>query len=468
MYTREIPSEDSTEHDAYPVRGPADDDTASIRTLLPVYSVRRQQAVRPPSPTPTYYSVPPSPTPTYCTVVPVSDQENRTPPAPLNPDTKTLKEIEKYERTVTMNPHDAFAWAALGHMYSPIDYHKAIEAYQTAIKVGNNLGSSNIVRIRLYLGSLYASNGDIDEALNAYKSATAIAPDNSVAWRCSGDMYKVKRIYRHAVHAYKLALEKNHADEAALLGLAETYKQMGDYANAIDACETFTKSHLDHFKAWKTLVGLYTFKSTAALEATPNPSDLWQQIRLAEIFFREKDYVKAIEIYKTEIEKQTSKLWMYKRLGELYEAKGEDELAVAEYVRVIKEGPYDYELANCLAQLCNAKVWKDNRGIEICEEILNLKPLYHSIRKCLGEAYETKGNNEQAIKLYELVLDATPSDISLRGHVGEMYEKIGDINKAIEIYEAVCKSRPADTLSLRLHLQRLYKTRSSDQKKKDY
>jgi tetratricopeptide (TPR) repeat protein len=392
----------------------------------------------------------------------VPDPGNRTPPAPLNPDTKTLKEIEKYEGAVAMNPGDAFAWAALGHIYGLIDYHKAIEAYQAAIKVGNNLGQSNIVHIWLYLGKLYERHGDIDEALDAYKSATAIIPNNPVAWRYSGDMYKAKRVYGSAVHAYKLALDKNH-DEAALLGLAETYKEMGDYADAIDAYETITRSHLDDFKAWKVLVDLYTikmtFKSTAALEATTDPSDLWQQIRLAEMFLRGKNYVKAIGIYKTEIEKQTGKLWMYKRL----------ELAITEYVRVIKGGPDDNQLANRLAQLYNAKAWKDtNCVIETCEEILNLKPGYHSIRKSLGEAYETKGNDEQAIKVYELVLDATPSDISLRGHLGEMYEKIGDINKAIEMYEAVCKTRPADTLRLRLHLQRLYKTRSSDQKGKGH
>jgi len=456
-------SQGTTERDT--VRGPLDD-AASIRTL-PLYSVGPQPGDRPPSPTPTYYSVRP---PAY-DIVQIAEQENSRPQAPIvNAVTKTAR-LKEVEDRLKLNPDDGFAFMALGHIYSAssVDYDKAIEAYRTAINVGNNLDLFNVARVWKYLGQIYEQKGDIDEALGAYFTAMIIEPNDLVAQRCAGDMYKMKKDYVRAVAAYELVLAKKPTDEIALSSLARTYKEMGSYTKAIDAYETLTRSHLDDFEAWKTLVELYTrqkgFSDTWVNERTLDPTDLWQQIRLAEIFYKGKNYSKAIEIYETA--KQSNllppgALWMHKRLGEVYEAKGEVELAAREYVRVLTAGRYDGRLADHLAELDKESFWKDNDcSIEIYERILAVRPEYHSIRKCLAEAYETKGNDEKAIKAYECLLNVNPTDLWAYGQLGAMYEKIGEINKAIKMYEALFEKRPMNMVSLRLHLERLYKTRST-------
>ena len=439
MSVPEIPTELGSTHHRDPIRpNIEDDDAASIRTVLPSYSVHGPQTIRPPSPAPTYRTErPPSPTPTYRTTVEVQYTQSRTALDPMSRSkvpVELLNRIEKYERAVTICPGDTSAWTALGYLLSTIDCDKAIEAFKAAINNG-----TEDARLWCYLGNIYEQKGDIDKALTAYRSALRLAPDQASPWAYCGKMYKAKSDYRNAIEAYLMVVQLKPEDQDAWLNLGDVYKATGDSRNTIKAYETATKCNLFNFKAWKSLLDAYTkngvCKPAEALDAAiKDPSDQWLRLRLAEINAANGDYDVAITEYEMAVRQRPKDIELSSRLGNMYKTKG------------------DYSAA--------AKIYKT---------ILNQPQIstYFSIpiQQCLGEVYEAMGDYGKAIKEYKTILNQRPNDISLLGHVGNVYEQKGEIENAINAYELVIQKNPKNNLCLRLHLQELYRRRNSDNKK---
>jgi len=105
-------------------------------------------------------------------------------------DPQEMQEIEasiaKFKRAVQVNPHNAYAWDALGTLYKSAGLYKdAILAYQqaTSINPPKALYFHN-------LGLVYACEGRDEDAIGAFQRVVEIDPDYSLAHATLGGYYR--------------------------------------------------------------------------------------------------------------------------------------------------------------------------------------------------------------------------------------------------------------------------------------
>ena len=94
--------------------------------------------------------------------------------------------IAKFKRAVQTNPHNAYAWDALGSLYKSAGlYKEAILAYQQATSI-------NPPKALYYhnLGLVYACEGRDEDAICAFQKVIEIDPDYSLAHATLGGYYR--------------------------------------------------------------------------------------------------------------------------------------------------------------------------------------------------------------------------------------------------------------------------------------
>jgi tetratricopeptide (TPR) repeat protein len=139
--------------------------------------------------------------------------------------------IEVLKEWVTAdNPNDGNGFAILATLYiANKQYDEAITAAKRAIELmpDNAVAYNN-------LGSAYGRNKQYSEAMKALKKAIEIDPRMSNAYDWMGQFLVEKNAYNEAAEAYKKAVELVPDNPLYLLNLANTYRLMGTYDDAIE------------------------------------------------------------------------------------------------------------------------------------------------------------------------------------------------------------------------------------------
>jgi cytochrome c-type biogenesis protein CcmH/NrfG len=140
-------------------------------------------------------------------------------------------------------PRNEDAWYGLGEAYYSLQrYSDAIEAYRQALRINpdDTVAWNN-------LGAAYDGLQRYSDAIEAYRQALRIKPDDANAWCGLGAAYGMLKRYSDAIDAYRQALRINpdHAD--AWYGLGLTYMVIGNNGAALDVVKTLRR--LDPEKA---------------------------------------------------------------------------------------------------------------------------------------------------------------------------------------------------------------------------
>jgi len=125
----------------------------------------------------------------------------------------------------------AIYWNQLGVAYGDSGmYKEAIEAYKQAIKIDPDDAEAHF-----NLGVTYGDSGMYKEAIEAYKQAIRIDPNLAEAHLGLGLTYNNSGMYKEAIEAYKQAIriDPDYADAHNNLGV--TYYESGKYKEAIEA-----------------------------------------------------------------------------------------------------------------------------------------------------------------------------------------------------------------------------------------
>lgn len=105
------------------------------------------------------------------------------------------------------------------------------KTYRPAFNGGN-------VDALLQTGDTALNENKNQEALDAYKQALTLNPDNTVINKKIAKAYHKLKDYKSAEENFKIYLDKNQDDTEAWIDLGETQRQKGDYNSAIKSFET--------------------------------------------------------------------------------------------------------------------------------------------------------------------------------------------------------------------------------------
>jgi tetratricopeptide (TPR) repeat protein len=107
---------------------------------------------------------------------------------------------------------------------------EAIEAYKQAIRI-----KPDDAKVHLEFGFSFLRLGIYKEAIEAYKQAIRIKPDDAMVHRKLGSLYVKLGMHRDAIEAFKQVIRIKPDDDWTHLELGFFYEQLGMYKESIEA-----------------------------------------------------------------------------------------------------------------------------------------------------------------------------------------------------------------------------------------
>jgi len=232
---------------------------------------------------------------------------------------KTLTKEELFEQENKAKKDSDYDWEAfdkaLYFLFVKEEYEKALPYWERAIQV-------EPVAAYFAIGYCYEKLGSYTKAVEAYKQAIRLDPDNASPLYCHlGGAYMNLSLYKDAIEAFKQAIriDPDCVDAHYNLGLA--YGELGNHAKAIES-----------------------FKQAIRI----NPDYVIAYINLGVAYYNFDLYKDAIEAYKQAIRIDPDYAQAHFLLGGTYILIGDRNSALNEY-KILKE--LDIDLANRLFDL---------------------------------------------------------------------------------------------------------------------
>jgi len=324
--------------------------------------------------------------------------------------------IKSFQEIVAHYPLDVEAYRGLGRLLRGENRQsEAIEILKQGLAI-----DSGAKELYNSLGGVYLQLGRHDEAIAMFQRYVELAPQEPNAHDSLGGGYQWAGRYPEAIQEYERALTLKPDFEVSIIHLANTLYQQGRYREALTRFQHYIEiahSVSERARGYSGLAQVHRSKRrldeaerAARLSLAHDKSGLGQMFSVA----LERGELSAAEKYKSALEKVLPRNRGGRGdLRELIYVQGIFELKsghATEAIEKFKEAlqhqapTWNFDAyEDCLAN-AYLKLDRFDEAIAEYERILKLNPNYPLVQYHLGEAYERKGQQEQARIAYERFL----------------------------------------------------------------
>lgn len=214
--------------------------------------------------------------------------------------------------------------------------------------------------------------------------------------------------YEEAIEAYMMALSMNSKDQELLtIGLAEAYASIDDYDSALEVLRS----------CYQKTSGLQVKEKIEEIITNKTDYEYSQSISRAEVYYNNKDYEKAIDVFEEAKQIKSKEATAYQRIAEAYIAMGDYEKAkeeILEGLAITKDISLNLILAevdsqikkeeyNSLLEQASEYIYQENYkdGIDKFEEAIHLLPKASEAYLQLAQIYISQKDYVMAIQLLQ-------------------------------------------------------------------
>lgn len=204
--------------------------------------------------------------------------------------------------------------------YNNGEYDKAIEIFKKAVEINPNDDDS----WRL-LSNSYNRNGQIEEAIKYYLKAAELNPDDSRNWFNLGISYSNNEQYKEAINSFLKVVELNPDDSYSWYGLGNSYIKNEQVEDAIKSLLKATELNSNDYQSWLDLAISYIHNEqyeeamNSFIEATKlNQDNNINWYAIGDLFYIQGAYEEATEYLKKSIELGNKGLDTWEHLGNAY------------------------------------------------------------------------------------------------------------------------------------------------------
>jgi tetratricopeptide (TPR) repeat protein len=351
-------------------------------------------------------------------------------------------------------PEEKFAFYLLANFYLRTgDHNKSINAYKQALVIDPlyKLAYNQLVYA-------YGAIDDLENALWAIDKYIEIAPEEANPYDTKGDLYAANGMLTNAIEAYKRALEIRNDNYASLLSLGMMYLYKTDYQKADSCFMILEKQGSEAYKRGVALYYVYLLtrqgKFTEALAQADEfclqfPSSCYSFCFLkAQIYMGLKDGDRAVAEMENVIRDYSERFpndkvsyrYMYAQvLAESGQIKKALDIAEELKNHDKSEGQIYYEYA------LGAIAMAEENYTQAAMHIENVKSgdTRFFIRYLLAKAYLFSDRLDEAVEEFENIIKAFTHDrayfviwsVDAHYYLGLSYEMLGDSERAAEQYE---------------------------------
>lgn len=310
--------------------------------------------------------------------------------------------IEAYEKAVEINENLTEAYIGIGHSwYVKKDYNKAIEYYDKAIEQEPEKPD-----YYMYKADAYKVMKD-ERDIEWYTRGLEAGDMGGYLYFKRGRAYAAKDKYNEAIEDFKKAIEISPEQSQAYNELGRAYNELREYKKAI---EYYDK----------------------AIEIDPSGYEYYYADR--GIAYRNLgDIERAIEEYKKALEISSDYPFVYDELGEVYHEKKEYKEAIKWYTKALECDP---EYAYCLANrgLTYLNMDEKEKAIEDYNKAADIYPNYTYAWNQLGEIYYEMNELDKAMEKYRKAIESDPDFGDGYNNLGVCYLDKNEYDEALKIF----------------------------------
>jgi tetratricopeptide (TPR) repeat protein len=287
-------------------------------------------------------------------------------------------------------------------------------------------------------------------------SNTGPAPKSGAAAReaaahaDSGNLYLTSGQWDAAEREYRLALQSDPSNQAALAGLGRIAVARGQYEQAVPLLEQATRVPSQMASTLRALGDAYA--ATGNLEGAASayreavalsPGDPGVRLSLAAALMRVGEFDEAGSVCRGAIRLSKGNPSLlakaYQQLGEIYSYEGRTAEAIAALYKASELSPRDVEVARGLGgAVVRAGLYGE--AAAAYARLLQLAPLDLDAKRQLAWVNFKLERYPAAIKDYESVGDSL--DVADRYYLAQAYAKTDRVDRAAELFRAVAREDP--------------------------
>lgn len=243
-----------------------------------------------------------------------------------------------------------------------------------------------------------------------------------------------------AIDEYKKALELDPNNSLIYSEMAETYLRNNRAQSAVDNANKAVQLDRDNIEAHKLLGQIYLqIISRANAQQPPTVDTVNNAIHEFE------------EIVRIDPTDQQS----YVMLARLYSIKGDRDKAAQVYKQILGREPGSEEAVTSLAKL-QMDAGNFEEGVSLLEQFLKERPDSESALQTLGEAYSNMREYTKSADAYKRAAELDPDDVELKKAEAEAMFMADNFEEAAKLYLELAKIAPDDGISL-LRLGQIYR-----------
>jgi superkiller protein 3 len=292
------------------------------------------------------------------------------------------------------------------------DFEKADELLAKALKIATQI-QDNWFEAECYNASalLWSSMGKNEDAIEAYKQAIRLAPEQIFAWNNLGNLCAKIGRNDEALVTFLKAIEYNPQDPIAWNGLGDVYQKIGYVDDAITAYRKSIQFTPSFAPPWNGLGDAYASvgRGDDAIKAYQQAAQLNQRyvtpwLRLGNLFSKQERYRDALKAFQhaAMLDPRNSSIW--NEMGLVYSRCNALEDAIAAFSKAI-EIDRGYGSAYRNLGLVYTKQGKYTasvplflRSVELLQEEKDKAVSW----ECLGNVYRQLNEYEKAVEAYEM------------------------------------------------------------------
>jgi tetratricopeptide (TPR) repeat protein len=266
----------------------------------------------------------------------------------------------------------------------------------------------------------------------------------------AGHQYMAKGLYDEAEREYRLALEAEPANQAALAGLGRAEVKRGAYTDAVTQLERATSATTQMVSALRSLgdayvaLGLVDKAAAAYRQAVAlTPGDLETRLALANSLTEIGEYDEASSVLRSSIRlakgQPHAMARIYYRMGELAARQGTTPEGMSYYYHAAELDPENAEIARGLAATA-VRGGLYAEAASALNRVLLLAPLDVAAKKQNAWVNFKLERYPTAIRDYEAVGDSLGT--ADRYYLAQAYAKSSKVDRAVELYRQVARLDP--------------------------
>ena len=283
------------------------------------------------------------------------------------------------------------------------------------------------------------------EARDAFQNAVRVNPNFEPSWYNLGGSYRALNSPDDALTAYRRAVAIKTDYAAAHREIGRILSAKGDTRGAVDAFSKTLQYNPDSFTAMRELADAQSHAGnfveaenlyTRALAINPNDAQTNHNMALVKIEL--EGYPEALNYARRAVDTvPNNAVYMY-TMGLALEKSGAIDPAITAYK---SSASIDTRYTRPRINLGNLLVSIDNysEAVVFLNEAFAVAPADYEVNKNLGVVYSKLENWRYSITHYERALAAKPNDVPVLLDLSRAYASSGDYQKAVTSYQHVLR-----------------------------